>query len=325
MSTNRPPASPVPGSESPDVGVPGDGLTETVLTEVPTAAIGTGAPEPVAAPGILKSIVRRPTTIVAGAFLLVLTLIAIFAPALAPYDPDVQDLLQRLRPPSAEHWLGTDDYGRDVLSRLIFGARVSLWAALQAAAVALVLGLPLGMIAGYRGGWVDTVLTRVMDALMSAPSLVLAITIVAVLGSGITNAMLAIGLVMAPRFFRVARAGTMDVRHETYIEASIALGCSTLRTAVRHVLPNVLPPIILVISVSLGSAVAAEASLSFLGLGVTAPTASWGSMLSTASSNMRLAPYLVWPPGVMIFLAVLAFTYVGDGVRRALVRTRSGN
>ena len=261
----------------------------------------------------------------AGVFLLVLTFIAIFAPALAPYDPDVQNLLLRLRPPNAEHWLGTDDYGRDVLSRLIFGARVSLWAALQAAAVALLLGLPLGMIAGYRSGWVDAILTRVMDALMSAPSLVLAITIVAVLGAGITNAMLAIGLVMAPRFFRVARAGTMDVRHETYIEASIALGCSTVRTAVRHVLPNVLPPIILVISVSLGTAVAAEASLSFLGLGVQAPAASWGSMLSTASSNMRLAPYLVWPPGVMIFLAVLAFTYVGDGVRRALVRTRSGN
>ncbi|MEW2593242.1 ABC transporter permease [Micromonospora aurantiaca] len=321
MSANQTPSAPAPGNDSHDSG----GLTDTVRAEVPAAAIGAGDPEPVAAPGILKSIVRRPATIAAGVFLFVLTFIAIFAPVLAPYDPDVQNLLLRLRPPSAEHWLGTDDYGRDVLSRLIFGARVSLWAALQAAAVALVLGLPLGMIAGYRGGWVDAILTRIMDALMSAPSLVLAITIVAVLGAGITNAMLAIGLVMAPRFFRVARAGTMDVRHETYIEASIALGCSTLRIAVRHVLPNVLPPIILVISVSLGTAVAAEASLSFLGLGVQAPAASWGSMLSTASSNMRLAPYLVWPPGVMIFLAVLAFTYVGDGVRRALVRTRSGN
>ncbi|MEV4135064.1 ABC transporter permease [Dactylosporangium sp. NPDC049742] len=324
MSAKRTPTSPGPGHDSHGAGTPADGLAGTAA-EVSTADIGTGDPEPAAAPGILKSIVRRPTTIVAGAFLLVLTIVAILAPALAPHDPDVQNLLLRLKPPSAEHWLGTDDYGRDVLSRLIFGARVSLWAALQAAAVALVLGLPFGMIAGYRGGWIDTILTRIMDAIMSAPSLVLAITIVAVLGSGITNAMLAIGLVMAPRFFRVARAGTMDVRHETYIEASIALGCSTLRTTVRHVLPNVLPPIILVISVSLGTAVAAEASLSFLGLGVKAPAASWGSMLSTASSNIRLAPYLVWPPGMMIFLTVLAFTYVGDGVRRALVRTRSGN
>jgi peptide/nickel transport system permease protein len=324
MSANRTPTSPAPGNDPHAAGAPADDLAGALVTEVPTAAAGTGDPEPVAAPGILKSIVRRPTTIVAGVFLLVLTLIAIFAPALAPHDPDVQNLLQRLKPPSAEHWLGTDDYGRDVLSRLIFGTRVSLRAALQAAGVAFVLGLPLGTIAGYRGGWIDTILTRIMDAIMSAPSLVLAITIVAVLGAGVTNAMLAIGLVMAPRFFRVARAGTMDVRHETYIEASIALGCSTLRTTVRHVLPNVLPPIILVISVSLGTAVAAEASLSFLGLGVKAPAASWGSMLSTASSNMRLAPYLVWPPGVMIFLTVLAFTYVGDGVRRALVRTRSG-
>lgn len=129
---------------------------------------------------------------------------------------------------------------------------------------------------------------------------------------------------MAPRFFRVARASTMDVRGDTYIEASIALGCSTFRTIARHILPNVMPPIVLVISVSLGTAVAAEASLSFLGLGAAPPAASWGAMLSTAASNMQLAPYLVWPPGVMIFLTVLAFTYLGDGVRRALTRSRHG-
>ncbi|MFI1196236.1 ABC transporter permease [Micromonospora sp. NPDC020750] len=275
--------------------------------------------------GMLRGILRRRSTIVAGGFLVLLVAGAVVAPLIAPYDPDAQDIYQRLRPPNAEHWLGTDDYGRDVLSRLIFGARVSLQAAIQAVVVALVIGLPLGVTAGYVGGWLGAGLTRIMDALMSAPSLVLAITIVAVLGPGITNAMLAIGLIMAPRFFRVARASTMDVRHETYIEASIALGCSSLRTVVRHVLPNVMPPIMLVISVSLGTAVAAEASLSFLGLGVQAPASSWGSMLSTASSNMGLAPYLVWPPGVMIFLTVLAFTYLGDGVRRGMLRNRSTN
>jgi peptide/nickel transport system permease protein len=275
-------------------------------------------------PGILRSVLRRRSTVAGGAFILLLVVVAVLAQLLAPYDPDAQALLVRLQPPGPEHVLGTDDYGRDVLSRLIYGARVSLWAAAQAVTVALVIGLPLGVLAGYRAGWVGMALTRIMDALMSTPALVLAITIVAVLGSGITNAMLAVGLVMAPRFFRVARAGTMDVRHETYIEASIALGCSALRTTVRHVLPNVLPPIVLVMSVSLGAAVAAEASLSFLGLGVQAPAASWGSMLSTAASNMRLAPHLVWPPGIMIFLTVLAFTYLGDGVRRALVRSRTG-
>jgi peptide/nickel transport system permease protein len=275
--------------------------------------------------GILSTILRRRTSVVAGGFIIALILVGILAPVIAPHDPNVQDLLQRLRAPSAQHLLGTDDYGRDVLSRLIYGARVSLWAAVQAVTIALVIGLPLGLAAGYRGGWLGVALTRIMDALMSAPALVLAITIVAVLGPGITNAMLAIGLVMAPRFFRVARAATMDVRHETYIEALIALGCSSLRVAVRHILPNVMPPIVLVISVSLGTAVAAEASLSFLGLGVRAPAASWGSMLSTAASNIGLAPYLVWPPGVMIFLTVLAFTYLGDGVRRGMLRSRSGS
>lgn len=273
----------------------------------------------------LKAVLRKPVTMVAGIFILLLVIMAVFAPILAPHDPYVQDLVNRLQPPSANHLLGTDDYGRDVLSRLIYGARISLTASLQAVSVALILGLPLGVIAGYRGGWVDSLITRVMDALMSAPSLVLAITIVAVLGSGITNAMLAIGLVMAPRFFRVARASTMDVRHETYIEAAIALGCRPGRTIVRHILPNVMPPVVLVISVSLGAAVAAEASLSFLGLGAKAPAASWGSMLSTAASNMQLAPYLVWPPGVMIFLTVLSFTYLGDGVRRSLLRSRNGD
>lgn len=265
----------------------------------------------------------RPATAVAGAFVLLLVLAAIFAPILAPYDPYAQVVADRLQPPSSAHLLGTDDYGRDVLSRIIFGTRISLQASLQAVTLALVLGLPLGVIAGYRGGWIDTALTRLMDALMSAPSLVLAITIVAVLGSGITNAMLAVGLVMAPRFFRVSRASTMDVRGDTYIEASVALGCSTFRTIGRHILPNVMPPIVLVISVSLGTAVAAEASLSFLGLGAAPPAASWGAMLSTAASNLALAPYLVWPPGVMIFLTVLAFTYLGDGVRRALTRSRN--
>lgn len=279
-------------------------------------------------PGMLGRVAgfvrRRPVTVIAGAFVLLLVVLAVFAPVVAPYDPYAQEVVDRLQPPSSAHWLGTDDYGRDVLSRLIFGVRISLQASLQAVALALFLGLPLGVVAGYRGRWVDTVLTRIMDALMSAPSLVLAITIVAVLGSGITNAMLAVGLVMAPRFFRVARASTMDVRGDTYIEASVALGCSTFRTISRHILPNVMPPIVLVISVSLGTAVAAEASLSFLGLGAAPPAASWGAMLSTAASNMQLAPYLVWPPGVMIFLTVLAFTYLGDGVRRALTRSRHG-
>ncbi|WP_064077417.1 ABC transporter permease [Prescottella equi] len=272
-----------------------------------------------------RTMMSRPGTVIAAAFVIVLVIVAVFAPILAPFDPYTQDLANRLQSPNSTHLLGTDDYGRDALSRLIYGSRISMTAALQAVVLAIVLGLPLGVIAGYVGGWVDSTLTRVMDALMSAPSLVLAITIVAVLGSGITNAMLAVGLVMTPRFFRVARATTMDVRYETYIEAATALGCKPSRVIIRHILPNVMPPTVLVVSVSLGAAVAAEASLSFLGLGAKPPAASWGSMLSTAASNMQQAAYLVWPPGVMIFFTVLAFTYLGDGVRRALLRSRNGN
>lgn len=270
-----------------------------------------------------KSMRGNSLAVLSAVFLIVLILVAVAAPWIAPLDPNQQALANRLTPPNATNWLGTDDYGRDVLSRLIFGARASLAAAGIAVSVALAIGLPLGVVAGYVGGWFNAIFSRVMDALMSTPSLVLALSIVAVLGPGITKAMLAVGVVMAPRVFRVARATTADIRGETYIEAAISVGTAPLRILVRNILPNVMSPIILVISVSLGSAVAAEASLSFLGLGVQAPAASWGSMLSTAASNVLIAPHLVWPPGIMIFLSVLAFTYLGDGLRRATMKDRA--
>jgi peptide/nickel transport system permease protein len=273
--------------------------------------------------GLLRSVLRQRAATISAAFLLLLLFLACTASFLTPYDPDAQLVRDRLQGPSAAHLLGTDDYGRDVLSRLLVGARVSLWASLQAVGTALVIGLPLGVLAGYVGGWLNASLSRVMDALMSTPGLVLAISIVAVLGPGITKAMLAVGIVMSPRVFRVARAATVDVRAETYVEAAVSVGVHPVRIVVRNILPNVLSPIILVTSVSLGSAVAAEASLSFLGLGVRPPAASWGSMLSTAASNMSLAPHLVWPPGIMIFVTVLAFTYLGDGIRRATLKDRA--
>ncbi|MCC9196806.1 ABC transporter permease [Arthrobacter sp. zg-Y820] len=266
---------------------------------------------------------KKPATLMSALFILLLICVAALAPVISPYEPDAQNLVDRLAPPSPEHWLGTDEYGRDALSRLIFGARVSLVAALQAVSITLILGLPAGIIAGYVGGWFDTVMNRIMDVLMSVPSLVLALTIVAVLGPGITEAMLAVGIVLTPRTFRVARASTLEVRNDTYIEAARAVGASTGRIIVRNVLPNVTPPIILVSAVSLGTAVSAEASLSFLGLGVRPPTASWGSMLDNAASTMGIAPLHVWPPGIAIFLTVLAFTYLGEGMRAALIRTRS--
>ena len=260
---------------------------------------------------------RRLLFIAAGLVLVVLVFMALFAEVLAPYDPNAQELLIRLQPPSSEHWLGADEYGRDVLSRLIFGARVALMAACEVVAVALLIGVPAGALAGFFSGVVDGALSRISDALMSVPSLVLALTIVAVLGHGLGNAMFAVGVVFAPRFFRVMRASTIEVRQETFIEASFAIGCTWWRVAWRHVLPNALSPLVVQIAVVLGAAITAEASLSFLGLGVQPPTASWGGMLASAYANIWDANFLIYAPGVAIAVTVLAFTVMGDEIRIA--------
>jgi peptide/nickel transport system permease protein len=184
--------------------------------------------------------------------------------------------------------------------------------------VAAGIGVPLGLLAGFKTGWLDATFSRLSDALMSVPALIFALTVIAVLGPGLVNAMIAVGIVTMPRFFRVARAATRDVSQETFIEASRIAGCSTTRLLWRHLLPNMMSPLVVQISVMAGAAVAAEASLSFLGLGVKAPTASWGAMLTTAQTNIYSSPYLVYPPGIMIALTVLAFTLVGDGLRQAI-------
>lgn len=251
-------------------------------------------------------------------FLALLVLVAIFAPLVAPQDPIAQSLGSRFASPSSEHLLGADGFGRDQLSRLIFGARTSLLAGLQSVGLAVVVGMPVGMVAAYLGGWADGILNRVSDALMSIPALLLAIAIVAVLGPGLTTAMIAIGIVFTPRFFRIARGSTAEVRAESYIESCRALGCSGLRILWRHVLPNMVSPIIVQASLSLGLAIIAEASLSFLGLGVRPPTPSWGGMIQTASGAMFEAPFLLFAPGIMIVITVLAFSLVGDGWRDAL-------
>ncbi len=261
---------------------------------------------------------KRAVTWGAVLVLAVFVTLALLAPAIAPYDPNQQDLLARLRPWSAAHWLGTDEYGRDQLSRLIFGARVSLLAAVEVVAVGLVLGVPAGVLAGFFPGLIDGALSRISDALMSVPSLVLALTIVAVLGQGLASAMFAVGIVFSPRFFRVARASTLEVRQETFIEASFAIGCGWWRVAWRHVLPNAMSPLVVQIAVVLGAAITAEASLSFLGIGVQPPTASWGGMLASAYANLYQAAFLIWAPGLAIAATVLAFTIIGDQAREAL-------
>lgn len=254
--------------------------------------------------------------VVGLAFIVLLVIVAIAPGVFAPSDPNEQDLVNKLK--SGVGLLGTDEYGRDLLSRLIYGARVSLVAGLIVIAISAGVGVPLGIIAGYVGRGVDAVLSRVSEALQSVPALIFALTIIAVLGRGLTNAMIAVGVVTIPRFFRVARAAALDVRGNTYIEASRALGCSPGRIMSRHVLPNTLAPLVVQVALTFGGAVTAEASLSYLGLGVNAPTSSWGAMLTDGATNVNRAPYLVVAPGAAIVLTVLAFMFVGDGLRQAL-------
>lgn len=264
---------------------------------------------------------------ISGAFfLMVIIACAVLAPLIAPYDPDKTNLRQLFQPiGSFGHWLGTDELGRDQLSRLMFGARVSLVAASLAVSIAVGVGLPLGLIAGYRGGWFDFIASRSNDAFMSVPALVLALTIIAVLGRGLVPSMFAIGIVFAPRFFRLARAIAVGLRTETFIEVARAIGCSHTRILVRHITPNLVSPMLVQVALTLGNALIAEASLSFLGAGVMPPTASWGSMIGNAYNQISRAPTLAYIPGLCIMVTVLSLMVVGDGLRRALDAGRMRN
>lgn len=254
----------------------------------------------------------------AALFIGLLALIALCAPILPLQDPDQQDLLSKLQGPSSSHWLGTDAYGRDVLARLIFSARITLLAILQALALASGIGIPLGLLAGYAGGVVDAVLSRISDAILALPTLILAMAIVGILGPGLTNAMLALGLVLAPPQFRLARGAAQSVSAELYIEACRALGCSSWRVLWRHVMPNASSPLLVQVTFAAGVIVIAEASLSFLGLGVQEPQSSWGTMLREAFNEIYSSPWLTAPPAITVGLTILSFSTLGDGLRDAL-------
>lgn len=251
-------------------------------------------------------------------FLILVLLLAIFGSAIAPHDPSSQNLSNSLSGMSGEHWLGTDMYGRDVLSRLLASASVTMLAVLQAVGVAALLGIPTGLFAGLVGGWAGGLISRISDALQSLPPLILAIAIIGIFGPGLTNAMMAVGLVMAPSLYRLARGAAESVATETYIEAARALGCGKGRLLWSHVLPNAASPLLVQLSFSAGLAIVAEASLSFLGLGVQPPQTSWGSMVREAFDNVYTAPELIAAPAIMIVLTVLAFSTFGDGLRDAL-------
>ncbi|MGF1597137.1 MAG: ABC transporter permease [Acidimicrobiales bacterium] len=273
-----------------------------------------------------KSVFRRLLgnrgSAIAGGFLLLLAISALFAPLLARHDPNEQDLLNVLQSPSGEFLLGTDNKGRDVFSRILFAGRVALMAPLLAVTVGVVLGVPAGLLAGTVRGRIDRVMGRLADAILSIPPLVLALAIVAILGPGLTNAMLAIGIVYAPRLFRVTRGATMSVSEELYVDASRSIGCSTPRLLWAHILPNIAGPLLVQITLMMGFSLLAEATLSFLGLGIQIPNASWGSMLRDAYQDKFRAPYAVVPPGIAMTLTILAFNTLGDGLRDVVTARR---
>ena len=243
---------------------------------------------------------------------------AILAPVLSPYDPNRQRLLEALQGPSAAHLLGTDENGRDVLSRVLYGARVSLAAGVFSVGIAVTLGVASGLISGYFAGRVDNVIMRGMDALLAFPTLVLALAITAALGPGLRNAMIAIGIVYTPVFSRLTRGQVLSVREREFVEAARTLGAGHGRIMLRHIFPNVTAPLIVQASLSVALAILAEATLSFLGLGVQPPDPSWGSMVSRGKDYLEQAPWLAFAPGGAILLAVMGFNFLGDAVRDAL-------
>ena len=245
-------------------------------------------------------------------------LMAVLAPLLAPYDPLKQDLSNILAAPNAQHVFGTDNNGRDVLSRVIWGTRVSLIAGLVSVALAVLVGCSLGLAAGFWGGRVDGVLMRMIDAVLSFPALVLALALGAVLGAGLGGVLIALGVVYTPTFARLMRGQVLSIRERDYVQAARVLGGADWWILLRHILPNASTPIVVQASLSVGFAILAEASLSFLGLGVQPPEPSWGSMINTGRGYLQQAPWMVFGPGAALFLTILGLNFVGDAVRDAL-------
>lgn len=268
--------------------------------------------------GFWKRFRRNKVATTAAVFIVLLIIAAILAPHLGLQDPNAQSLSEINKKPSGAHWFGQDDLGRDVFARIIYGARVSLLAAFLAVSLALVVAIPLGLLAGFVGGWVDLSLMRVSDAIQVIPALVLALVISGILGPSTRNVALALAFVFTPGFVRLVRGQVISVREETYVEASRSIGAKSGYILRKRVLHNVASPLIVQAAVTAGFALLAEASLSFLGLGVQPPTASWGTMLSRAFAQVYQAGWLLWIPGGAIAITVLAFNLVGDGLRDAL-------
>jgi len=271
-----------------------------------------------------KRLVKNTGAMIGLAVLMALMLVAIFAPYLAPHPPNRQNPLASLAPPSAEYRLGTDQFGRDILSRLIYGTRVSLRVGLIAVGIAGLIGIPFGLIAGYYGGWIDMAISRVIDLMLAFPGILLALVLVSVLGPSLSNVMIAVGVAASPNYARLVRGSVLSAKENVYVESARAVGAYVSGILVRHILPNILAPIIVLATLGTAGAVLSAAALSFLGLGAQPPTPEWGAMLSEGRNYMRLAWWVTTFPGLAIMVTVLAVNLLGDGLRDALdVRMRT--
>lgn len=266
----------------------------------------------------LRRLLVRKGAVVGLIVIATFIVLALLAPWIVPYDPVTTSWTLVRKPPSALHWFGTDDLGRDILARVIFGARASLVAGAISVGIALSIGVPFGLLAGYRGGFIDALISRITDAMLACPFLILAIALAAFLGPSLRNAMIAIGISATPVFIRLTRGQTLSVKVEDYVEAARAIGNPPWRIALFHILPNILPALLVQATLSIAAAIIAEAALSFLGLGQQPPAPSWGSMLNSAQRFLTNAPWMAVWPGLAIFLVVLSFNLIGDGLRDAL-------
>ncbi len=267
---------------------------------------------------LVRVFLRRRLAVIGLAIVVVMVIVAVFAPLLAPYDPYATDLQVKLQHPSGEHWLGTDSVGRDTLSRCIYGARTSLIVALCAVALGAVIGQLLGLLAGFFGGWVFTVIMRLIDAMMAIPMIVLALVISSVLGGGVRNVIIALAIGAIPGQCRMMCAQTLSVKHNDYVLAGRTIGVGNLRTMFRHIYPNAFAPCLVLMTINMGATILAEAGLSFLGAGINPPTAAWGFMIKEGYGFLLSNPELSIAPGIFIMLLVFGFNMFGDGLRDAL-------
>ncbi|MFP4975602.1 ABC transporter permease [Paenibacillus sp. CN-4] len=261
---------------------------------------------------------RQKLSLAAAVFIVLLFIIAALAPVIAPYDPNAPDYDALMAGPSAKHWAGTDEYGRDILSRLIIGAQLSLGVSLSSVAIAAVAGTFLGLISGYYGGWLDRLIMRGSDVLFSFPDLLLAIGIVAILGPGLSNVVIAVAVFGIPSFARIIRSVTLSAKETLFVEAARSMGAKNGRIIWKHIFPETVPTIIINVTMKIGSAILAASSLSFLGMGAKPTEPDWGAMLSMARDYLSIAPHIVYFPGAVIFITVLAFNLLGDGLQDAL-------